>query len=60
MSLFYISFLGDFSSRKTHPEIRTKCLQFSPTGNVLLFHHFIVYDILTQGGPGQLSLLKDY
>ncbi len=33
-SLFYafIIFLGDFSSRKSRPEIRTKSLQFSPTG----------------------------
>ncbi len=33
---------GDMSSRRTKPEIRTKCLQFSPTGTV----NFITLQIL--------------
>lgn len=28
-------FAGDMSSRKTQPEIRVNCLQFSPTGTNL-------------------------
>ena len=28
---------GDMSSRRTRPEIRVKCVQFSPTGTFSLF-----------------------
>jgi len=32
---------GDMSSRKTKPEIRVKCVKFSPTGKTSLPHCFL-------------------
>ena len=36
--ILVIKFSGDFSSRKTRPEIRVKCVQFSPTGKYLFVY----------------------